>query len=101
MKSYYDDPEGCLAKMVQNMPEIAILLLDKCITRRDETDDIQYDFFCLESQGNSVKSLKLNAQSSVNAGTYSVVISRVDITVYQLARKNVLYSRANGAKRGY
>ena len=74
VKSYYDDPEGCLAEMVQSMPEMVNLLLDKCKTTREETDDIQYDFFCLESQGNSVKSVKLNAQSSVNAGTYSVVI---------------------------
>ena len=56
MKSYHDDPEGCLAEMVQSMPEMAKLLLDKCRTTREETDDIhEYDFFCLESQGNSVE----------------------------------------------
>jgi hypothetical protein len=52
-----DDPEGCFTVMITNMPEMAKILLDKCVTTKGTKDhpdsyQVTYDFFCLESQGN-------------------------------------------------
>ncbi|XP_028403677.1 transient receptor potential cation channel subfamily A member 1-like isoform X3 [Dendronephthya gigantea] len=45
-------PERCLGKMIESMPEMAKILLDKCMTTTscNETGDrkVTYDFFCLE-----------------------------------------------------
>ena len=51
-------PEGCLAAMIKNMPEMATLLLDKCRSHEGSKDHpdsykVMYDFFCLESKGNA------------------------------------------------
>ena len=45
-----NDPEGCLAAMITNMPEMAKMLLDKCITTKGTKDhpasyQVIYDFF--------------------------------------------------------
>ena len=43
--------------MITNMPEMAKILLDKCVTTKGTKDhpasyQVIYDFFCLESIGN-------------------------------------------------
>jgi hypothetical protein len=43
--------------MIDSMPYMANMLLDKCVTTKgikDHPDDyeVMYDFFCLESKGN-------------------------------------------------
>ena len=50
-------PERCLTMMIDSMPYMANMLLDKCVTikgTKDHPDDyeVMYDFFCLESKGN-------------------------------------------------
>ncbi|XP_028398166.1 transient receptor potential cation channel subfamily A member 1-like isoform X2 [Dendronephthya gigantea] len=48
-------PEGSLASMIESMPEMAKVLLDKCVSTEGskETRDLKviYDFFCLEQKG--------------------------------------------------
>ena len=44
--------------MIKSMPEMAKLLLDKCISTKGSKDhpnsyQVMYDFFCLESKGNN------------------------------------------------
>lgn len=50
-------PERCLKLMVENMPEMAKVLLDKCVATEGSKDSrdykITYDFFCLEETGTS------------------------------------------------
>ena len=52
--------------MVESMPEMAKMLLDKCIVTtgsKDHPDNYQvmYDFFCLETRGQYiVKNIKMN-----------------------------------------
>jgi len=55
-----NDPEECLAAMITNMPEMAKMLLDKCVTTKGTKDNpasyqVIYDFFCLESTSNCMK----------------------------------------------
>ena len=53
-------PERCLKLMVESMPEMAKVLLDKCVTTEGSKDSrdykIMYDFFCLEETGMSTDS---------------------------------------------
>ncbi|XP_028396650.1 serine/threonine-protein phosphatase 6 regulatory ankyrin repeat subunit B-like [Dendronephthya gigantea] len=48
-------PERSLARMIKNMPEMAMVLLDNCVSTEGskENDDFKviYDFFCLEQTG--------------------------------------------------
>jgi hypothetical protein len=48
-------PEGCLKLMIENMPEMAKKLLDKCVTTKGSKEtlgyQVIYDFFCLEETG--------------------------------------------------
>ena len=61
-------PERCLKLMVESMPEMAKLLLDKCVTTEGSKDSrdykIMYDFFCLEETGMSTPSFIFHTQSS-------------------------------------
>ena len=55
-------PEGCLTTMLRDMPDMAKLLLDKCLTTKGSKDhpasyQVLYDFFCLESKGNRARVL--------------------------------------------
>ncbi len=57
MSNSCNGPEGCLAMMIDVMPDIAKMLLDKCVITKGTKDhpenyQVIYDFFCLESIGN-------------------------------------------------
>ncbi len=60
MSNTCSGPEGCLAMMIKVMPNMAKVLLDKCVTTKGTQDhpasyQVIYDFFCLESIGNNYK----------------------------------------------
>ena len=57
MSNSWNGPEGCLAMMIDVMPDVAKMLLDKCVITKGTKDhpenyQVIYDFFCLESIGN-------------------------------------------------
>ena len=77
-------PEGCLAAMIKNMPEMATLLLDKCRSHEGSKDHpdsykVMYDFFCLESKGNAkcilnTVNLRIQALGFEHTSVFNVII---------------------------
>ncbi|XP_046851415.1 transient receptor potential cation channel subfamily A member 1-like isoform X2 [Xenia sp. Carnegie-2017] len=56
LKESKNGPENSLCVMIAGMPEMAKLLLDKCIETKENRGNgcmVTYDFFCLESKDNN------------------------------------------------